>query len=88
MERTERAERPDEKVEFQTIKSEELTFGKNNFLEVARKKAITERGVNEFVSISRGFVTTTGERRFKTSVSMPLDAVEKAVEALKKVKTD
>jgi len=84
----ERTERTEEKVEFQTIKSEELTFGKNNFLEVARKKAITERGESEFVSISRGFVTTTGERRFKTSVSMPLDAVEKAVEALKKVKTD
>jgi len=79
-------ERTEEKVEFQTIKSEELAFGKNNFLEIARKKAISERGENEFVSISRGFVNQTGEKRFKTSVSMPLDLVEKAVEALKKVK--
>ena len=29
-------------VEFQTVKSEEVKFGKNNFLEIARKKAITQ----------------------------------------------
>jgi len=80
--------KPDEKVEFQTIKSEELTFGKNNFVEVARKKAITDRGVNEFISVSRGFMNTAGEKRFKTSVSMPPDVAEKVIEALKKVKSD
>lgn len=79
--------KPEEKVEFQTIKSEELTFGKNNFIEVARKKAITDRGENEFVSVSRGFMNTAGEKRFKTSVSMPVDVADKVVEALKKVKT-
>ena len=40
-------------VEFKTLSSEDLKFGKNNFVEVARKVAITEDGENEFVSLSR-----------------------------------
>ena len=31
-------------VQFETIKAEEIKFGNNNFLEVARKKAITDEG--------------------------------------------
>jgi len=74
-----------EKVEFVTIKSEELTFGKNNFLEIAHKKAVSEKGENEFVSISRGFMNPAGEKRFKSSVSMPVDTANKVAEALGKV---
>ena len=48
-------------VEFQTIKSEEIKFGKNNFLELARKKAITPEGENEFLAISRGFFLPDGK---------------------------
>ncbi len=61
-------------VEFETIKAKETKFGKNNFLEIARKKAKTETGENEFFSISRGFFTPTGERRYKKSVALPVDA--------------
>lgn len=61
-------------VEFQTIKAEEIKFGNNNFIEVARKKAVAEDGENEFVSISRGFFTPEGEKRYRKSFTVPLDA--------------
>ena len=43
-------------VEFETITTKEIKFGKNKFLEVARKKAKSPEGENEFISISRGFI--------------------------------
>jgi hypothetical protein len=60
-------------VEFQTVKSEEVKFGKNNFLEIARKKAIAEEGENEFIAISRGFFLPDGTKRFKKSLAIPDD---------------
>jgi len=59
------------KVEFQTIKAEEIKFGRNSFIEIARKIAKTEEGENEFVSISKGFYTPEGGKRFRTSLSLP-----------------
>jgi len=61
-------------VEFQTVKAEEVKFGKNNFLEVARKKAVTEEGENEFISLSRGFYLPDGSKRFKRNIAIPDDA--------------
>lgn len=58
-------------VEYQTIKSDEIKFGNNNFIEVARKKAISESGENEFLSISRGFFLLDGQKRYKKSFTIP-----------------
>ncbi|MBI1972014.1 MAG: hypothetical protein HYS53_01810 [Candidatus Aenigmarchaeota archaeon] len=60
-------------VEFETVNSKETNFGRNNFLEIARKRAKTEEGENEFLSISRGFFSKTGEKIYKRSVAIPLD---------------
>ncbi len=60
-------------VQFETIKSEEIKFGNNNFLEIARKKAIADDGENTFISISRGFITQNGEKRYRKSFSVPID---------------
>lgn len=60
-------------VEFKVLKAEEVKFGKNNFLEIALKKAVTEEGENEFVSISRGFYLPDGTKRFKRSIAIPND---------------
>ncbi|MCD6557528.1 MAG: hypothetical protein J7K31_00655 [Candidatus Aenigmarchaeota archaeon] len=60
-------------VEFQTLKAEEIKFGNNNFIEVARKKAITDEGENEFISISRGFFLPDGNKRYKRSFTVPLE---------------
>jgi hypothetical protein len=62
------------KVDFVTISSEKIPFGRNNFIEVARKKAITDEGENEFISLSRGYYLPDGTERFKKSVTIPDDA--------------
>ena len=58
-------------VEYQTIKSEEIKFGNNDFIEVARKKAISETGEREFISVSRGFVLLDGQKRYRKSFTIP-----------------
>ncbi len=70
-------------VEFKTMKAEEVKFGKNNFLEIARKKAIAEEGENEFIAISRGFYLPDGTKRFKKSIALPDDASVKDFVAAK-----
>ncbi|MCK4335095.1 MAG: hypothetical protein KAW40_00030 [Candidatus Aenigmarchaeota archaeon] len=58
-------------VTFETMKADEVKFGKNNFLEVARKKAVSEQGENEFIAISRGFFLPDGTKKFKRSIAIP-----------------
>ncbi len=60
-------------VNFETIKAEKKEFGRNNFLEVARKKAITDDGESEFISVSRGYFLPDGSERFKKSLTIPDD---------------
>lgn len=63
-----------QRVRFETIGDPlKIPFGKNNFLEIAKKKAITDEGVNEFISISRGYYLQDKSERFKKSVSFPND---------------
>ncbi len=66
-------EQQDAKVRFETLNSEKIPFGKNNFLEVARKKAITEEGVSEFISVSRGYYLPDGSEKYKKSITIPDD---------------
>lgn len=61
-------------VEFKTIKAEEVKFGRNSFIEIARKVAKTDEGENEFISISKGFYLPEGNgKRFRKSISLPND---------------
>jgi hypothetical protein len=71
-------------VEFETVDTKEIKFGNNKFLEVARKKAKTPEGENEFISISKGFITPTGQKRFKNALGFPADEAIKnsLIEAL------
>lgn len=73
-------------VEFETIKAEKKEFGRNNFIEVARKKAKTETGENVFISVSRGFIQPDGTPRFKRSITIPDDQAVKDFVA-EKIKT-
>ncbi len=73
-------------VEFKTIKAEDIKFGRNSFIEIARKVAVTETGENEFISISKGFfMPDTDEKRFRKSISLPNDE-EVIVDIAKKLK--
>lgn len=58
-------------VEFKTLRMEEVKFGRNNFIEIARKRAIVEDGENEFIAISRGFFLPDGTKKFKKSLAIP-----------------
>jgi len=76
-----------EMVEFETVESKEIKFGNNKFLEVARKRAKTPEGENEFISISKGFVTPTGQKRFKNALGFPAEEEIKSglIEALQTI---
>ena len=58
-------------VEFKILESEEMKFGKNNYIEVAKKKSISESGEYEFILITRGYYNPTGNWIFKSSVTVP-----------------
>jgi hypothetical protein len=58
-------------VEFETVRAEKINFGRNNFIEIARKKAIADNGTNEFISISRGYYLPDETERFKKSLTIP-----------------
>jgi hypothetical protein len=59
-------------VEFETIKCVEIMFGKSNFIEIARKKAVTPEGENEFISLSRGFYMLDKQKRYRKSLTIPM----------------
>ncbi len=80
-----------EGVEFKTKKAKELKFGENNFIEVARKTAVTDQGENDFVSISKGYYRREdGEKRFKMSIAFPPEEkfVKEVIDALKEIVKD
>jgi hypothetical protein len=58
-------------AEFETLKAEKKNFGKNNFIEVARKKVKSDTGETEFISISRGYYLPDGSERFNKSLTIP-----------------
>lgn len=76
-----------EDVKFETLKAEKISFGKNNFVEVARKKAIAPDGtVNEFITVARGFVRQDGSERYKSTITIP-DIPEIKNQIAEKIKT-
>lgn len=58
-------------VEFQTIKSIEVKFGKNSFIEISKRKVVTPIGENEFIAISRGYYLPDGTKRWRASIALP-----------------
>ena len=70
MEYEERGPRNDD-VRFETIRAEKVNFGRNNFLEVARKRAKNPEGASEFISVSRGYYLPDKSERFKRSLTIP-----------------
>ncbi|MBU5575165.1 MAG: hypothetical protein QXF15_02205 [Candidatus Aenigmatarchaeota archaeon] len=74
-------------VEFETLEAKEIKFKNNKFLEVARKKAKTGEGENEIISISKGFFTHSGQKRFKNGIGFPAEKeiIDSLIEALKSI---
>ena len=55
--------------DYETLKIEEYKYG-NNFIEVARKKVEDA----EFISLSKGYYTQSGEKRYKNGIGFPDEA--------------
>jgi hypothetical protein len=72
-------------VEFETIKSKEVKFGKNSFIEVSKRKVKTPVGENEFIAISRGYYLPDETKRWRASIALPneKDKREKIAEIIK-----
>jgi len=79
----------EQNVQFETVKAEVIEFGRNSFIEIARKKAKTDEGENEFISISKGFKLPDGTRRFSRGKNVSIPNEEELIvnlaKALKKV---
>lgn len=73
-------------VEFKTLKSKEVKFGKNSFVEVSKRKVITPTGENEFIAISRGYYLPDKSKRWRSSIALPSEK-EKREEIAKLIKT-
>src|SRR6059036_2351184 len=58
-------------VSFETIRAEKVNFGRNNFLEVARKRATTSEGTSEFISVSRGYYLPDKSERLSVPSRSP-----------------
>jgi hypothetical protein len=54
--------------DYTTLKSDEYKYG-NNFIEIARKKIEDA----EFISLSKGYYTRAGDKKYKTGIGFPDD---------------
>ena len=72
-------------VEFETVKSKEVKFGKNSFIEVSKRRVKTPVGENEFIAISRGYYLPDETKRWRASIALPneKDKREKIAEMIK-----
>lgn len=61
-----------ERVEYEVIKTDVVNYGNNKFLEIARKKVRGENE-NEFVSISKGYFTPNGNKKYKEGLGFPAE---------------
>jgi len=74
-------------VEFEIINAKEIQFGNNKFLEIARKRAKTEQGESEIITISKGFTSPEGGKRFKNALGFEASEETKQaiIEALQEI---
>ena len=75
-------------MEFKTLKSKEVKFGKNSFIEISKRKVITPVGENEFIALSRGYYLPDETKRWRASIALPneKDKREKIAEIIKTFK--
>jgi len=72
---------PREKVQYENIESETFDFGRNNFFEISKSKAISKSGESIFISLSKGYYPREmelplpgeekREKRYKSNFTVP-----------------
>jgi len=60
-------------VEFEKMTGDEIEYGENKFIEVTRKKAVSEEGEKEFIAIVTGYFDDDGKKRYKNNLSIPME---------------
>jgi hypothetical protein len=72
-------------MEYETIVSEYVDYGRNKFLEISKKKVKPDETI--FLNISKGFYTPEGEKRYQRGIGFPneLDIVNNLIEKLQSV---
>lgn len=72
---------------YVSLKEETKVFGKNNYMEVARKRLVEENASTEFILVTRGYLDADGGKRWSRFVTIPDEPEMKAwlQEALKKL---
>ena len=73
-------------VEFETLDMREVDYGNNNFIEISKKKVISEDGERWFISIAKGYYKNN-EKRYTQTVTLPNDQeiIGKVIEDLEKL---
>jgi len=56
-------------MEYETIVSEYVDYGRNKFLEISKKKVKPDETI--FLNISKGFYTPEGEKRYQRGIGFP-----------------
>ncbi len=58
-------------MEYETIKSEYVDYGRNKFLEVSVKKVLPDQ--TEFLNVSKGYYMPDGEKRYQRGIGFPVE---------------
>ncbi|MBD3388484.1 MAG: hypothetical protein GF416_05380 [Candidatus Altiarchaeales archaeon] len=74
-------------MEYETIASEYVDYGRNKFIEVSKKRVKPDNAV--FLNISKGYYLPDGERRYRGGIGFPPeeDIVNGLIEKLQAVIT-
>jgi hypothetical protein len=56
-------------MEYETITSEYVDYGRNKFIEISKKRVMPENAV--FLNISKGYYTPEGEKRYQRGIGFP-----------------
>ena len=59
-------------MEYETISSEYVDYGRNKFIEVSKKRVMPDNAV--FLNISKGYYTPEGEKRYQRGIGFPPEA--------------
>ncbi len=72
-------------MEYETLASEYLDYGRNKFLELSKKKPLPEGEI--FINVSKGYYTPDGERRYQKGIGFPnnREFVDQLIEKLKDI---
>jgi len=56
-------------MEYETITSEYVDYGRNKFIEISKKRVMPDNAV--FLNISKGYYTPDGEKRYQRGIGFP-----------------